>query len=279
MLRLVLLALIVVVGLGIHVPEPRSASRVRPLVSPTEPEELVSTGRTPYFILEPGYSLVLEGGQARLTITVLNETRKVDGVETRIVEERETRGGKLVEVARNYVAIGKRTGDVVNLGEDVDVYEDGRVVSHAGTWLAGVNGGKSGLVVPGRVSVGARYYQEIAPEVAPERATIVGMRETVGTPAGEFTNCLKVEETAPLQGLTTEYKYYAPGIGLVQDGALKLVRVTGEGGIAPVASRAPGALLGGLLAGVAALADGSGAAAVLEATTSVAPAAAQRRGR
>ncbi len=38
-----------------------------------EPDELAFTGRNPYFILEPGYSLVLEGGNARLTITVLNE--------------------------------------------------------------------------------------------------------------------------------------------------------------------------------------------------------------
>jgi len=56
-------------------------------VFPTEPDELVSTGRNPYFILEPGYTLVLEGGDGRLTITVLNETKKVDGVETRVVEE------------------------------------------------------------------------------------------------------------------------------------------------------------------------------------------------
>src|SRR5882724_7004319 len=55
-----------------------------------EPDELASTGRNPYFILEPGYSLVLEGGNARLTITVLNEVKKIDGVETRVVEERET---------------------------------------------------------------------------------------------------------------------------------------------------------------------------------------------
>src|SRR5437016_10880559 len=58
----------------------------------TEPDELASTGRNPYFILEPGHTLVLEGGGAQLIITVLNETKKVDGVETRVVEERETKG-------------------------------------------------------------------------------------------------------------------------------------------------------------------------------------------
>lgn len=50
------------------------------------------------------------------------------------------------------------------------------------------------------------------------------MSETVRTPAAQFTNCLKVEETTPLDPGNKEYKYYAAGIGLVQDGALKLVK-------------------------------------------------------
>ena len=195
-----------------------------------EPDELVSTGRNPYFILEPGYSLVLEGGNARLTITVLNEVKRIDGVETRVVEERETKGGQLVEVARNYFAISKRTNDVFYFGEAVDMYKDGRIVNHDGTWLSGVNGSKFGLIMAGRPLMNARYYQEVAPKVATDRATIVSMSETVKTPAGEFTNCLKVEETTPLQRFVTEYKYYAPGIGLVQDGSLRLVKVTRGGG-------------------------------------------------
>ena len=195
-----------------------------------EPDELASTGRNPYFILEPGYSLVLEGGNARLTITVLNEVKKIDGVETRVVEERETKGGQLVEVARNYFAISKRTNDVFYFGEAVDMYKDGRIVNHDGTWLSGVNGSKFGLIMAGRPLMNARYYQEVAPKVATDRATIVSMSETVKTPAGEFTNCLKVEETTPLQRFVTEYKYYAPGIGLVQDGSLRLVKVTRGGG-------------------------------------------------
>ena len=186
--------------------------------------ELAPTGRNPYFILEPGYSLVLEGGGEQLTVTVLNETRMVDGVETRVVEERETKNGKLVEVSRNFFAISKRTNDVFYFGEEVDMYKDGQVVSHAGSWLSGVSGAKFGLMMPGTVSLNARYYQEVASGVAMDRATIVSVSDTVKTPAGEFTNCIKVQETTPLEPLITEYKYYAPGIGLVQDGPLQLVK-------------------------------------------------------
>src|SRR5207237_3285982 len=159
----------------------------------TEPDELASTGRNPYFILEPGYTLVLAGGGAQLTITVLNETKKVDGVETRVVEERETKGGQLIEVARNYFAISKRTGDVFYFGEDVDMYKDGKIANHDGTWLSGVGGAKFGLIMPGRALVNARYFQEVARKGAMDRATIVSVTETVKTPAGEFTNWLKVE--------------------------------------------------------------------------------------
>jgi hypothetical protein len=189
-----------------------------------EKSELSSTGRNPYFILEPGYQSVFEGGRERLIISVLDETKMVDGVETRVVEERETRDGKLVEVSRNYFAISKRTNDVFYFGEDVDIYKDGKVVNHSGAWLSGVKGARFGLMMPGEISLKAKYYQEIAPKVAMDRAEIVSLNTTVNTPAGEFKNCLKMEETTPLEPGVKEYKYYASGVGLVQDGALKLVR-------------------------------------------------------
>src|SRR4051812_48266420 len=68
---------------------------------PVEPGELGPTGRNPFFVLEPGYFLVYKHGNEELTITVLDETRKVDGVECRVVEERETKNGKVIEVSRN----------------------------------------------------------------------------------------------------------------------------------------------------------------------------------
>ena len=159
-----------------------------------------------------------------MIISVLDETKMVDGVETRVVEERETRDGKLVEISRNYFAISKRTNDVFYFGEDVDIYKAGKVVNHSGAWLSGVNGARFGLMMPGEISLKAKYYQEIAPKVAMDRAEILSLNTTVNTPAGEFKNCLKVEETTPLEPGVKEYKYYAAGVGLVQDGDLKLVR-------------------------------------------------------
>ena len=103
------------------------------------------------------------------------------------------------------------------------MYEDGKVVSHAGAWQHGDKGARFGLMMPGLPLLGARHYQEIAPGVAMDRAVIVGVNETVTTPAGTFQGCVKFEETTPLEK-GKSIKVYAPGIGLVQDDALKLVK-------------------------------------------------------
>jgi len=186
--------------------------------------DLQAVGRNRFFVLEPGYTMIYEDGPVRLTITVLPETRVVDGVTTRVVEERETKAGQLVEVSRNFFAISRRPQDVYYFGEEVDTYEGGRVVNHEGSWVSGVNSARFGLMMPGQPVRGSRYYQEQAPGVALDRARILSVNEAVSTPAGRFSECLRIEETTPLEPNVREYKYYAPGIGLVQDGSLKLVR-------------------------------------------------------
>ena len=154
------------------------------------PEPLSATGRNRYFILEPGYQLVLEGKEDRravqLTITVLDEVKTVAGVETRVVEERETADGQFVEVSRNYCAIGTRSHHVYYFGEDVDEYKQGQV-THGGAWLAGVNGATFGILMPGDVKTGARYYQEKAPQVAMDRAENISVSEEFTAPAGRFS--------------------------------------------------------------------------------------------
>jgi hypothetical protein len=183
----------------------------------------VSVGSNTYFRLEPGYALVLAKGKVRLVITVLEETRLVDGVETRVVEERESKGGRLVEVSRNFFAFNTADRGVYYFGEEVDIYRNGQVVDHEGAWESGKNGARFGLMIPGQPVVGARFYQEFAPGVAKDRAEIVSVDASLKTPAGEFKGCLKVIETTPLEPLARESKVYAPGVGLIKDGSLLLV--------------------------------------------------------
>jgi hypothetical protein len=186
---------------------------------------LADKGSNTYMVLEPGYKLILVDGKDTLTITVLDETKMVDGVKTRIVEERETEGGKLAEVSRNYFAIDKATGDVYYFGEDVDMYDaEGKVTGHGGSWLSGVNDAKFGLMMPGKPKVGDRYYQEVAPKVALDRAEVVSVTEKVKVPAGAFKNCLKTRESSSLEK-GVEEKLFAPGVGLLKDGGFRLAKI------------------------------------------------------
>lgn len=183
----------------------------------------VSRGKNLFFILEPGYQLVLESEDEKVAITVLDETEMVGGVETRVIEEREEQDGELKEVSRNYFALCKETGDVFYFGEEVDIYKNGKVVRHEGAWRADEPKSKAGIIIPGRALLGARYYQEIAPN-ALDRAEHVRDDVTLKTPAGVFKNCLYVEETSGLNARELCYKTYAPGVGIIQDEDLLLTK-------------------------------------------------------
>lgn len=195
----------------------------------------VAQGTNPYFILTPGHRLVLESTPARpkdehvvLTITVLDETVDVAGVTTRVVEERETADGVLAEVSRNFFAICEQTNTVFYFGEDVDNYDDtGTVVTdHDGAWRAGVDGAMPGIIMPGTALIGGRYFQELAPDVALDRAEIKSLKAVVETPAGTFEPCLLTKETSAIERNAKSVKAYAPGVGLVRDDDLFL---TGAG--------------------------------------------------
>jgi len=113
----------------------------------------------------------------------------------------------------------------------VDIYKDEKIAGHEGAWIANAAGAKAGLFMPARPLLGARFYQEIAPGVAMDRVEIVSDSEPLKTAAGTFDSCLKTEETTPIEPDAKEYKLYARGVGLVQDGELMLVKYgpTGAG--------------------------------------------------
>jgi hypothetical protein len=185
---------------------------------------LSTTGRGEYFVLEPGFQLTLESKDTKLVVTVLDETKTVDGVVTRVVEEKEWKNGELYEIARNYYAMCEQTKDAFYFGEDVDFYENGKVIKNDGSWLAGKDGARAGLIMPGSPKVGMKYYQEIAPGVAMDRAEIVKVDGVCKTKAGKFSKCMRIKEGTALDATVTEFKSYAPGIGLIGDQELQLIK-------------------------------------------------------
>jgi len=188
---------------------------------PVDKANLISTGKNPYFNLEPGHFSQFDSKDEKLVITVLDETKMVDGVQTRVVEEREEKDGKLIEVSRNYFACDKTTNNVYYFGEDVDIYKDGKVINHEGSWHSGVDGAKFGLMMPGQPKAGDKFYQELAPKVAMDRCELIAQPSEFKTPAGTFKNCFATKETSPLEESISN-KVYAPEVGLVQDGEVLL---------------------------------------------------------
>ena len=189
-----------------------------------EKKNLGVKGSNPYFPLTPGYQLSYRHGKDTDTLTVLPETKVIDGVETRVVEDRETKNGQIVEVTRDYYAIDSATNDVYYMGEDVDVYRNGKIVGHEGAWLSGVNGAKFGIMMPGSPKTGQKFYQEQAPGVGMDRAEILSAGERVVTPAGNFENCVHAVETSGMEKGLRDHKWYAPGVGQVKDAEMVLVK-------------------------------------------------------
>lgn len=136
-------------------------------------------------------------------------------VQTLIVEDRVFRKGKLLEVALDYFAQGD-DGVVYYLGEDVDIYnKKGKVVSHEGAWLFGVNTNQLGVIMPANPKVGDKFQSENVPGITREDDEVISLSETVTVPSGTFSNCLKIKEV--LSDGEIEYKYYAPGVGVVKE--------------------------------------------------------------
>jgi hypothetical protein len=186
-------------------------------------KNLGTIGHNPYFPLTPGLRIHLGGKDEAVVVSVLEETKVVDGVETRVVEERETENDELVEISRNYFAIDRTTGDVYYFGEHVDDYKDGKIVGHEGAWLSGVNGAKFGLIMPGQPTRGDKFYLEMAPG-AEERVEIMDVDATLKTPLRTFDDLVYSLETDVLDR-EFSHKWYAAGIGMVGDDNLRVVMI------------------------------------------------------
>jgi hypothetical protein len=198
-------------------------------------------GENPYFILKPGYQLVLESENEKSVETVLRDKKKInlDGrkIKTRVLEERALEWDEgewvTIEISLNYFAICKKTNAIYYFGEWSRDCEDGfdendeceGGADTAGSWEAGVDGAMPGLMMTGPPLLGAKYFQEIAlAQDAVDRGEIAEMGLDWPEEEPEFTGCIKIFDTNPAEGECGEddEKIYCPGIGIVQDEDLVL---------------------------------------------------------
>lgn len=194
-----------------------------PLPQGSEPVTLAPADFVPridnaYWPMAPGTRWVsrefdFEGSQ-RVTVTVLERTRDIEGIEATVVHDVVSERGELVENTFDWYAQDV-CGNVWYLGENTKEYENGEVVSTAGSWEHGVDGAMAGVIVPGDPQVGLTYRQEYYAGEAEDAGAIVSLDEQAEVPFGHFRNVLLTKDFSPLAPKVLEYKLYAEGVGPV----------------------------------------------------------------
>ena len=176
------------------------------------PSEFTTKVDNEYFPMEPGTTFLYEGGTEHGEMSVTHDTKKVMGVECVVVDDRAWESDKLIEKTYDWFAQDKE-GNVWYFGEDTKEYDNGEVVSTKGSWEAGVDGAKPGIIMPADPKVGHSYHQEYYPGEAMDMARVLSFDASVTVPYGSFDHVLETREWTPLQPGFSEKKYYVRGVG------------------------------------------------------------------
>jgi hypothetical protein len=183
-----------------------------------DPANFTTQIDNPYWPMVPGsrwtYSATdEEGDEQRVEVTVTSKTKEILGIKARVVHDVVTKDGELVEDTYDWFA-QDRAGTIWYLGEDTKEYDDGKP-STEGSWQAGVDGARAGVLMPANPQVGMHHRQEYYAGKAEDHARVLSLDEQAEVPFGHFTGVLLTKDYTPLEPKVLEYKLYAKGIGPV----------------------------------------------------------------
>ena len=151
---------------------------------------------------------------------VLNSTRRIDGVVTRPVVDRDLVKGVIIAGSIDYYAQDDQ-GNVWYLGEATEHYVGGKLTDHADSWIAGKAGALPGIFMPAHPDLRKRQYQqEYAPNVAADVEHIVNISRRVCEPLRCYVHVVQANEKTVLSPGVLAAKYYAPGVGLIGEDTL-----------------------------------------------------------
>ena len=203
----------------------------------------------PYFPLAVGHTRVYfgetEDGSETTVVIVLDQTREVFGVRTRVVQDRVFADGFLVEDTHDWFAQDD-SGNVWYMGEAVDNYDykhyeddDFIAIDHEGAWEAGLDVANIGVTaLPGYQMLampkpGDRYHQEYYPGEAEDMAEVTDLDVSITLSDGFEASTLEAREENPLEDGASESKYYAEGVGVIleqgEDEKTELVGIFRQG--------------------------------------------------
>jgi len=211
-------------ALAVSGPAASAGSPSKPYAPTIRPEDFGGPIDNRYFPLTPGTRSVYEGdtpdGRERIVVEVTQETKTILGVTTLVIRDTSMIDGQLAEDTFDWYAQA-RDGTVWYFGEDTHEYKDGKVVSSKGSWEAGVDGAQPGIIMQAEPKRGTTYRQEFYKGEAEDQATILSRRESVTVPAGNYDRVLKTKDFSKLEPELVEHKYYAKGVGVVLEIAVK----------------------------------------------------------
>ena len=184
-----------------------------------DPNNFVRTVDNPLFPLRPGTRYVFEGeedGEIETNVTIVTHDRKsILGIRATVVLDRVFVRGELKEKTFDWYAQDKQ-GNVWYLGENTKEYEDGEVVSTEGSWQAGRDGAKAGIIMLAHPRVGDSYRQEFLAGEAEDQSRVVATDIDQRVPYGSFDHCVRTVEFTPLEPGVKEAKIFCPVVGFVR---------------------------------------------------------------
>jgi hypothetical protein len=160
------------------------------------------------------------GGNAeRDVMTVTHSTKQIMGVKCVVVDDRVLAHAKLSEKTFDWYAQDKN-GNVWYFGENSKEYKNGKV-STGGSWEAGKDGAKPGIIMQADPKAGETYRQEYYKGEAEDMAQVLDLNGSAKVPYGTFNHVLITNEWTPLEPGVAEHKYYAAGVGDIKEVAVK----------------------------------------------------------
>lgn len=188
--------------------------------SKLDPSKFTTEIDNPYWPMRPGshwvYSEVEDGEAQRVDVTVTNSTKVLGGVTARVVHDRVTRKGQVVEDTYDWYAQDS-DGNIWYLGEDTKEYENGKLKTTEGSWAYGVDGAQPGVVVPADPKQGMRYREEYYAGHAEDAAEVLNVGSQVQVPYGRFKDAMLTRNYSSLEPTVEEMKLYARGVGPVME--------------------------------------------------------------
>jgi len=190
------------------------------------PANFATPRDNPYFPLSSArtwsYRATTKSGIETLTIEVTGGTKPILGVTTRVVIETAKLNGETIEIAENWFAPDNQ-GNVWYFGEFTQDFPGGGT---EGSWEAGKGEpvARPGIIMKANPMPGDTYFQEFAPGVAQDMASVMSIMKSVTVMGSTYTNVLLTKEWTSLEPNSVEHKSYAPGVGLIleEKGGVKL---------------------------------------------------------